>query len=84
MDMTFLDSEKQAFSLSMPLNLGLDGCSNPEVNSEASLAGESLSRTTPSEETGMSKPAEHNLTSSSTLAYFDFDSVALSAKALRF
>ena len=80
LDMVVRDVKKQLLSLSVLLTLGLSGCSNSRVHGEASLAGGSVSQTTQSNATSISKPAEHNLFWFSALTYFDFDSVALSAK----
>ena len=80
LDMVFRNVKKQLIGFFVLLTLGLSGCSNSRVHGEASLAGGSLSQTTQSNATSISKPAEHNLSSFSALTYFDFDSVALSAK----
>ena len=78
--MNFCDVRKQLVSVSVLFTLGLSGCSNPGVNGENSVANGSVSQTTPSEATSVSKSAEHNLSSLSVLTYFDFDSAALSAQ----
>ena len=78
--MNFPSFKKHLFSASVLLTLGLGGCSNSGVTGETSLVSGNVSQTTQSEATGMSKSAEHNLSSLLVLTYFDFDSAALSAE----
>ena len=80
LDMIFQDVNDQPLSLFALLTLGLNGCSNSRVNGQASLAGGSVSQTTQSDATSISKPAERNLSSFSALTHFDFGSVASSAE----
>lgn len=80
LDMIFQDVNDQLLSLFALLTLSLNGCSNSRVNGQASLAGGSVSQTTQSDATSISKPAERNLSSFSALTHFDFGSVASSAE----
>ena len=78
--MKLLELKKQLLTIAALATLGLSGCSSSNMNSETSTASGSISQTSQSEVSIVSKPGGDNLSPVSLLTYFELDSARLSAE----